>query len=146
MRAPPLLATLCRSPGSKVSSVAGPASTTTPPASICAVPSTTVSQVRSRTWWSPSSSPGARRMTIARAPSTVSRTDGERVPSGVSISIKFQDCTTTTILVGRICLLNQAPRQRPRHRFAWQTQRRGRMPRLCRRRDSTLRGFSATTA
>jgi hypothetical protein len=61
------------SPGSSVSSVPGPASTTSPPASIRAVPSTTISQARSRTWWSPSSSPAPRRTMIARAPSTVSR-------------------------------------------------------------------------
>jgi hypothetical protein len=45
-------------------------------------PSTTISQARSRTWWSPSSLRAPRRTMIARAPSTVSRTAASRVPSG----------------------------------------------------------------
>ncbi len=113
---PSTLETLWRSSGSNVSSVPAPASTTSPPASIRAEPSTTISQARSRTWCSPSSSPGARRMMIARAPSTVSRASARRVPSGTSISFTFHDCTGADSRRSRILLLALLPEPRPKAR------------------------------
>jgi len=113
---PSTLETLWRSSGSNVSSVPDPASTTSPPASIRAEPETTISQARSRTWCSPSSSPGARRMMIARAPSTVSRASARRVPSGTSISFTFHVCTGSDSRRSRILLLALLPEARPKAR------------------------------
>ena len=113
---PSTLETLWRSSGSNVSSVPDPASTTSPPASIRAEPETTISQARSRTWCSPSSSPGARRMMIARAPSTVSRASARRVPSGTSISFTFHVCTGSDSRRSRILLLALLPEAWPKAR------------------------------
>ena len=64
-----------------------------PPAETLALPSSTVIQAFSFTWWSPSFCPGVRTITTARASLPEWTTIGSRVPDGASISIRFQLCT-----------------------------------------------------